>query len=65
MAEQAKVLMVVPDPEKDITHALLNRIADIAPASAAVASGLYVANKLSNLSAERDIRACRAEHNKK
>ena len=61
MAEQAKVLMVVPDPEKDITHALLNRIIDIVPASAAATSGLYIINKLKNLLEERDMRAYRAE----
>lgn len=64
MAEQAKILMVVPDPEKNISDALLDRFADIAPAGAAVASGLYFANKLHNLSEERDIRTYRAELHK-
>lgn len=53
MAERSRVLMTVPDPEKNVAQAAVNRFSDLVPAGLATTAVVYLAKKLKEISEQK------------
>lgn len=61
LAKEAKIKMIVPDPEKDIIDALTNRFADLLNVSAAVGSTSYAFVKIDQIAAAKNRSSVRSK----
>jgi hypothetical protein len=63
LAKQYQKEMIVADPERDMSDAIVNRSLSIAPTLAALGTSAYVGKKLHDISGELSMRKLRKKHN--